>query len=143
MFEKLKKRLQKAVTGVDLDVILQEQQSVNATLRRIEEEKAETQAKLERLKELEEKEAAEKAKKEGPEPWVEIRSAEYSEIHGFKIELDWNEAFVQYLKESGLKGRNEEEVVQKWLGFLYGDLIEKLERTVIDKVDQKRTNDFI
>jgi regulator of replication initiation timing len=97
----------------------------------------------EKLIEYEEQEKLEEQKKTGPEPWVEVKSADYSEVRGFKIELDWNDAFVQHLKESGIKGNSDEEIVQKWLGFLYGDLIEKLERVVIDNSDKKRTNDFL
>lgn len=77
------------------------------------------------------------------EPWVNISSTTYDPVKGFRIELDWNDAFIQHLRDGGVKGRNDEEVVQKWLGFLYGDLIERLESTVVDKVDKNRVNDFI
>ena len=88
------------------------------------------------------KEAADELRRNGKEPWVEIKSADYSEVKGIHIELDWNEAFIQYLKDNGIKGKDEESIVQKWLAFLYQDLIEKLEQKVIDKSDKPRVSDF-
>jgi len=88
------------------------------------------------------KDAADKAKRDGTEPWIEIKSADYSEIKGINIELDWNEAFIQYLKDNGMKGRDEEAIVQKWLAYLYQDLIERLEQKVVDNSDKPRVNDF-
>src|SRR4051812_47504058 len=52
-----------------------------------------------------------KAKYDSVEPWVEIRSAEFNEVKGIRIELDWNDAFVQHLKESGIKGKSDDEIV--------------------------------
>lgn len=78
------------------------------------------------------------------EPWVNIGSTVYDPVKGFRIELDWNEAFIQHLRESGVGGRSEEEVVQKWLGMLYGDLIQRLEGTVVERnSDANRVNDFL
>lgn len=88
------------------------------------------------------KEEADRLKREGKEPWVEIKSADYSEIKGIQIELDWNEAFIQYLKDNGIKGQDEEATVQKWLAFLYQDLIGKLEEVTIANSDKPRVNDF-
>lgn len=88
------------------------------------------------------KEEADRAKREGKEPWVEIKSADHSEVRGIQIELDWNPAFIQYLKENGITGRDEETAVQKWLAFLYQDLIVRLEEKVVEKSDGKRVNDF-
>lgn len=78
------------------------------------------------------------------EPWVNIGSTVYDPVKGFRIELDWNEAFIQHLRDSGVGGRSEEEVVQKWLGLLYGDLIQRLESTVVERnSDTNRVNDFL
>jgi hypothetical protein len=91
-----------------------------------------------------EKKAEDEARRNSKDPWVEIKSADFSDVRGFRIELDWNEAFVQHLKESGIKGTSEEEIVQKWLAFLYQDLVEKLEAKVVDKKDEKGTvSDFV
>lgn len=90
------------------------------------------------------REEADKAKYESKEPWVEIRSADFNEARGVRIELDWNDAFIEHLKESGIKGANEEEIVQKWLAFLYQNLIERLEAKAIDRKDEEKTiSDYV
>jgi hypothetical protein len=86
--------------------------------------------------------AEDEARRNSPEPWVEIKSESVDPVKGIQIELDWNEAFIQYLKDAGIKARDEETAVQKWLAFLYQDLIEKLEKQVIDNSDKPRVNDF-
>lgn len=86
--------------------------------------------------------AADDARRNGKEPWVEIKSAEFNEVKGIQIELDWNEAFVQYLKENGVKARNDDQIVQKWLMMLYADLIEKFETQIVEDSDKPRVNDF-
>lgn len=107
----------------------------NAWLRRAEEAEKE-------LAVFRTMEAEDEARRSGKEPWVEIRSADTNDARGLRIELDWNTAFVEYLKENGIKGKIEEEVVQKWLAMLYQDLIEKLESKIIDEKDKPQINDF-
>lgn len=87
-------------------------------------------------------EEADEARRNGTEPWVEIKSDRLDPVKGIHIELDWNDAFVQYLKDNGIKGRDDETVVQKYLAFLYEDLINRLEQKVIDNSDKPRVNDF-
>jgi hypothetical protein len=86
--------------------------------------------------------AEDEARRNGTEPWVEIKSERIDPVKGIQIELDWNDAFIQYLKDSGITGRDEETVVQRWIAFLYQDLLEKLEQQVIDNSDKKRPGDF-
>jgi len=89
-------------------------------------------------------EEADKAKYESKEPWVEIRSEDFNDVRGFRIELDWNDAFIEQLKSSGIKGANDEEVVQKWLAILYQNLVEKLEVKSIDRKDVEKTiSDYV
>lgn len=82
------------------------------------------------------------ARRNGTTPWVEIKSADFDAVKGIHIELDWNDAFIQYLKDNGIKARDEDTAVQKWLAFLYQDLIERLEQRVVDNSDKPRVNDF-
>jgi len=85
-------------------------------------------------------EAADAEKYDSPNPWVELRSADFDETRGTRIELDWNDAFIQQLKESGIKGSCDEEFVQKWLAFLYQEVIQRLEEKVVDiKDDDKQS----
>lgn len=118
----------------------------------LEKTKAEATAAVVALEDAEEKlhsyrvvEEADAAKKAGTEPWVEVRSAGLDPVKGIQIELDWNEAFIQYLKDNGMTGRDEDTIVQKWLAFLYEDLINNLEQKVIDKSDSDsaKVSDFV
>ena len=70
--------------------------------------------------------AAETAKEElrNQEPWVDIKGAVEDEKHGLKIELDWNDAFIDYLRENGINGADDDTVIQKWITMLYADLME-------------------
>jgi hypothetical protein len=101
----------------------------------LEAERDELQEQVDIFRQQEEKD---KKKYDSPDPWVEIRSADFNETRGTRIELDWNDAFIQQLKESGIRATNDEEYVQKWLAFLYQNLIEKLETKVIDIKDEER-----
>ena len=77
------------------------------------------------------------------EPWVEIKSADFDPVKGFRIELDWNDAFIQLQKESGIKGTSDDEIIQKWLAMMYQHLVEQLEEKVIDNKDKRGTiSDF-
>lgn len=82
------------------------------------------------------------AKRNSTDPWVEIRAADFNELKGIHIELDWNDAFIQHLKDNGIKGRDEETIVQKWLALLYQDLITKLEHVSVDNTDRNVIRDF-
>lgn len=114
------------------------------SLRTMREELSKKNLELEgQLAVVRKQEEADKAKYDSKDPWVEIRSADFSDVRGFRIELDWNEAFTQHLKESGIKGANEEEIVQKWLALLYQNLIEKLESKAIDRKDEKTVGDYV
>ena len=55
--------------------------------------------------------------KDSDEPWVDLKG--YTETaHGMKISLDWNDAFVEHLREQGMKGADEDTVVHTWLAML-------------------------
>lgn len=54
--------------------------------------------------------------KESNEPWVNVVSTNFDEGNpkqGF-MELEWNQAFIEFLREHGYQGSKEEEVVDKW-----------------------------
>lgn len=67
-------------------------------------------------------------KKNDNQPWVQVIGEHISEEHGIKIELDWNDAFIKYLKKNGYTGVSEEAIVQKWLTHLYQHLIENINK---------------
>ena len=66
-------------------------------------------------------------KKNGITPWVDVHSAEFDPEKGVQVELDWNTAFISYLRQNGITGKTEELVIQKWLALLYDDLLSKIE----------------
>ncbi len=86
---------------------------------------------------FEKKEIEEQAKYDATDPWIKITSEGFDEVKGIAIGLDWNEAFIQYLKDNGLKGANDEDIVRKYVAFLYEDLLEKLEENVVEHASQK------
>lgn len=125
------------------------EQRMAAIEERIEDERIAKEAAERELEEAKQvvnmyraRDEADEAKRNGTEPWIEIKSADFDPVRGIHIELDWNVAFVQYLKDSGIKARDDETIVQKWLAFLYEDLIGRLEQKVIDNSDKPRVNDF-
>lgn len=79
------------------------------------------------------KAAEHEARQTSKEPWVEIKSDAIDDVKGIQIELDWNPAFVMYLRENGISAKEDEAVVQKWLALLYKDLTERLEDQHIEE----------
>ena len=69
----------------------------------------------------------EKLEKESDNPWVKIVGEEVDPKHGIKIELDWNDAFIKYLRRNGIDGAGEEQIIQKWLALLYRNIMENME----------------
>jgi hypothetical protein len=54
--------------------------------------------------------------KDNNEPWVNVINTNFDEGNpnqGF-MELEWNAAFIAFLKQHGYTGKNDEEVVDKW-----------------------------
>lgn len=65
-------------------------------------------------------------KKNSKEPWVQVVGDEIDPERGIRIELDWNDAFVKYLKQSGYTGTSDEAIVQKWLAHMYQHTMETM-----------------
>ena len=59
------------------------------------------------------------------DPWVsfigEVRDTE----KGQRLEMEWNTAFVEFLREIGLTGADEEQLVQKYITALLYDMEER------------------
>lgn len=108
--------------------------------RKIEHELVEATSELTILREKQKKYDD---KRNSPEPWVEVIGESIDPIKGIEIRLDWNEAFIQYLKENGITGSDEDVAVQKWLAFLYADLMEKIEQKIVDNSDKKIVSDYL
>ena len=65
--------------------------------------------------------------KNSPEPWIDIRG--YSqEVDGrLKIELDWNDAFIEQCKKEGLSGTSDEQIIQKYLSLLTHNIDQQIQ----------------
>jgi len=64
--------------------------------------------------------------KASPDPWVDIIGWVRTDA-GVKVELDWNDAFVDYLRVNGIKGTDDEQTVQKWVTLLLRDMADDME----------------
>lgn len=64
--------------------------------------------------------------KASPDPWVDIIGWVRTD-EGVKIELEWNEPFVDYLKANGITGTDDDQVVQKWVTLLLRDMADQME----------------
>ena len=84
------------------------------------------EAKFRREEEdIEQKKYIEKMK-QSPDPWVDIIGWVRTD-EGVKVELEWNDAFVDYLRGNGIKGSDDEQVVQKWVTLLLRDMADEME----------------
>lgn len=108
---KKQKRLEKIESG--LEVLLEEHRARLAEASEAEKRKKEHEV---------EREAA----KNSDEPWVSLESGMFDETKGIELKLDWNEAFIKYLINAGISGRDENQIVQKWLALTAMEQSEKL-----------------
>lgn len=69
--------------------------------------------------------------RDSKEPWVTIIGDSISE-DGIQIALDWNDAFISYLKSQGVTGVDETQIVQKWLAMISQQTAEKMKQVYVD-----------
>lgn len=69
--------------------------------------------------------------RDSKEPWVTIIGDNISE-DGIQIALDWNDAFVKYLKAQGVTGIDETQIVQHWLAMISRQAADKLSEHYTD-----------
>lgn len=84
------------------------------------------EAKFRREKETEEQQKYVELMKASPDPWVDIIGWVRTD-EGVKIELEWNDAFIDYLRAEGIKGIDAEQTVQKWVTLLLRDMADQME----------------
>lgn len=65
--------------------------------------------------------------KASDEPWVDFEGTVRDTEHGQRIQLEWNDAFIVYLREAGIDGTDEEQVVQKYIALLMRDMTDRVE----------------
>lgn len=61
---------------------------------------------------------------ESDKPYVIVRSIGFDSRNGVQVQLDWNPAFIRYLKAGGIDGRNEDEIVRRWLAMLSHEIVQ-------------------
>ena len=84
------------------------------------------QAKARRLEEKAEKEEFIEKMKNSPDPWVDIMGWVHTD-EGVRIELEWNDAFVDFLRAEGVTGTDEDQIIQKWVTLLLRDMADQME----------------
>jgi len=57
------------------------------------------------------------------EPFANVLAMGFSKEHGIKVKIDFNPAFIRYLKTLGIAGSNEEETIRIWLAHLADDIM--------------------
>lgn len=95
-------------------LVLQEMADANAQLEKDREAQRRTHQKY-----LEQMYAS-------PDPWVEIQSWADTP-QGVKVDLEWNDAFVEHLKSQGIQGTDEDQIVQKWVALLLMQINDSME----------------
>lgn len=89
------------------------------------------EAKIRREKQRKEHDEYIAMMKESEDPWVEIEGwVETKE--GVRAELEWNDAFVAYLREQGIPGTDEDQVVQRWVAMLLYDMASQMDEKAED-----------
>jgi len=64
--------------------------------------------------------------KASSEPWVEVLGMTETD-KGVRTELEWNDAFVDYLRANGVSGADDDQIVQKWITLLLRDMADQME----------------
>jgi len=65
--------------------------------------------------------------KESAEPWVDFVGNVRDEDDGQRLEMEWNDAFIDYLKFHGIQGADDEQIVQKYIALLLRDMTDQFE----------------
>ena len=65
--------------------------------------------------------------KESDEPWVDFVGNVRDMKEGQRLEMDWNDAFIKYLRDNGIEGSDDEQVVQKYISLLLRDMTDQFE----------------
>lgn len=84
------------------------------------------EAKIRREKQKKEHDEYIEMMKESEDPWVEIEGW-VETAQGVRVELEWNDAFVSYLRDQGITGTDDDQVVQRWVAMLLYDMANQMD----------------
>jgi len=59
------------------------------------------------------------------EPWVDFVGNVRDTEQGQRLQMNWNDAFIKFLREIGITGIDEEQLVQKYITALLYDMTER------------------
>ena len=59
------------------------------------------------------------------EPWVDFVGNVRDTTEGQRLQMNWNNAFIDFLREIGITGADDEQVVQKYITALLYDMSER------------------
>lgn len=95
----------------------------------LKEDKALKSKETELRRELEDIEYANyvATKMDSDDPWVDFVGEVRDTEKGQRLELNWNTAFIVFLKSIGITGADEEQMVQKYISLLLRDMVDKNE----------------
>ncbi len=115
-----------AIKNMDIETLKLELKS-----QIMEELKDDQLKKMELEKERRERETAEQTKyiakmKQSPDPWMDIIGW-VKDSQGVRTELQWNDAFVDYLRANGVTGVDDDDTVQKWIIILMHDMADRMD----------------
>ena len=65
--------------------------------------------------------------KASDEPWCEMDSKVRDTEHGLRVQMEWNDAFIVYLKGAGLTGSDDEQIMQQYLSLMLRENVDKYE----------------
>jgi hypothetical protein len=58
-------------------------------------------------------------------PWVTVTGIVHDPEYGIRVDMDWNEAYIDFLKKSGFVGATDDDIAQMYLAYLLRDIIEQ------------------
>jgi len=64
---------------------------------------------------------------ESDDPWIDFVGNIRDTEKGQRLQMEWNSAFITYLRESGITGITEEDVVQKYVTLLLQNMVDREE----------------
>lgn len=60
-------------------------------------------------------------------PRVDLKAILHDPEEGIKVDLDWNPEFITYLKQNGVTGADENQIIRRWLAHLSNDIVRDMD----------------
>lgn len=76
------------------------------------------------------------------EPWFKMWTDGFHAELGIQLRMDWNDAMIAHLKQSGVDKGPEEMRIQKWLSFTLAGIIQDLDAKAIEMLSRQTESEF-